>query len=1051
MAEGPVARIQELNLEVERLFATGARQSALQRSLEVVEEAQAVLDPADLNLGASINNAATIYDSLGDFASARPLYERVIDILDQAPEDARPHLATVLTNLALGWWAAGDLATAVGLAERAREVRRAAFGDDSPEEERSRQNLAALYGSIGDFERAEQFLSPSLVVAVLDRYGHRFESEGKYELAHTLYEQASVAVQRIFGPDHSLVAGALNNVGLVTERLGRYPEADSSYRRALEILGESDDDLLGTTLNNLGWLRYSTGDYRSAEDFLERALDIRRRALGKDHPDVAQTLNNLAALRLATRDMGAAEALLKEALDIQEGTGPAGLAGLADTLNNLGVVLRAGGRLDDAAAAYQRALEVRVELQGAQSGAVGETLNNLGAILYSAGQYEEAYEAFNGAYQIREAALGETHPDVGQSLMNAASALQALGNHQDALAIASAAQWQLQESLGSLHPNVALALIVQAESLAANGQTDSALSSVLEAAAVQDAVVDQVFAIASESERLMVAERLRGTMEAALWLVLQDQSPSDVVDQVFDLVLRRKGLVTEFAASQRAAILEGRYPDLMPTLRELFSLRRGIAEATLVGPGPEDGEAHDQRLDALDEQREDLERRLANRIPEMALEQQIGAVGPKEVRAAIPKGMALVEFVRFEPYRLGADRVSGEAPWLPARYIAFVLLPRRKPQLVDLGEADPIDKAVATFRASVTGETESSGSPASDSADGAALRSAVFDPILSIVGKRTRILIAPDGDLSRLPFEVLPTDRGRLMDHYDITYITSARDIARFGAKRVSEATPPLVVADPDFDLRGAAAQPALDLEFRQSPDLRGHPRFPPLPATRSEGERIAQSLGVVPALGAKAVDPMVRAARSPRVLHLATHGFFLPDQPRDRSADLTLTTDGGSRFSRLAASEDPLLRSGLALAGVNAWLAEEALDPNIEDGVLTAEDVAGMDLLGTELVVLSACETGLGSVKVGEGVFGLRRAFVVAGARSLVMSLWKVPDQATAELMQDFYGRMADGEPPAMAFRASRLSLMDRYPNPLYWGAFIYQGDPGSPRGAAG
>jgi CHAT domain-containing protein len=144
-----------------------------------------------------------------------------------------------------------------------------------------------------------------------------------------------------------------------------------------------------------------------------------------------------------------------------------------------------------------------------------------------------------------------------------------------------------------------------------------------------------------------------------------------------------------------------------------------------------------------------------------------------------------------------------------------------------------------------------------------------------------------------------------------------------------------------------------------------------------------------------------------------------------------------------LAEVQNPLLRSGLALAGVNAWLAGKPLDPSIEDGVLTAEDVSCMDLRGTELVVLSACETGLGSVRVGEAVFGLRRALVVAGAKSLVMSLWKVPDQATASLMEDFYRRMRSGEPPASALRAAQQSLRHRHPDPLYWAAFIYQGDP--------
>jgi CHAT domain-containing protein len=186
----------------------------------------------------------------------------------------------------------------------------------------------------------------------------------------------------------------------------------------------------------------------------------------------------------------------------------------------------------------------------------------------------------------------------------------------------------------------------------------------------------------------------------------------------------------------------------------------------------------------------------------------------------------------------------------------------------------------------------------------------------------------------------------------------------------------------------------------------------------------------------------------------LATHGFFLPDQERDLNregrsldfGDFSGARDGPGRFSG-PMMENPMLRSGLALAGANTWLRAGNLPEEAEDGLLTAEDVTGLDLLATELVVLSACETGLGQVHVGEGVFGLRRAFVLAGAKTLVMSLWKVPDEPTRELMGDFYGRLLAGQGRAEALRQAQLAMKAKYPDPFYWGAFICQGDP-SPLG---
>ena len=141
---------------------------------------------------------------------------------------------------------------------------------------------------------------------------------------------------------------------------------------------------------------------------------------------------------------------------------------------------------------------------------------------------------------------------------------------------------------------------------------------------------------------------------------------------------------------------------------------------------------------------------------------------------------------------------------------------------------------------------------------------------------------------------------------------------------------------------------------------------------------------------------------------------------------------------------DNPMLRSGLALAGVNTWLKNRPLIKEAEDGILTADDVAGWNLFNTELVVLSACETGLGDIVTGEGVFGLRRAFVLAGAQTLVMSLWKVPDEQTKELMVNFYKHLLSGKPRAEALREAQLQMKEKYPNPYYWGAFICQGNPG-------
>jgi CHAT domain-containing protein len=328
---------------------------------------------------------------------------------------------------------------------------------------------------------------------------------------------------------------------------------------------------------------------------------------------------------------------------------------------------------------------------------------------------------------------------------------------------------------------------------------------------------------------------------------------------------------------------------------------------------------------------------------------------------------------------------------------------------------------------------------------GAALRAAAFDPLRAAAGPRRRLLLSPDGDLTRLPFEALPSagDR-RLLDDYQLSYVACGRDVLRFGTP-AEDPSDPVVAADPDFDLGGTAARKkAPAIPGRRSRDLQESSlSFPRLPGTRAEGERVAALLGVRPWVEGKVVEKRLKAVRSPRVLHLATHGFFLSDQDRDASAeDSWVAGEGLGRLAGLGL-ENPLLRSGLALAGSNTWLGKGTPPAEAEDGLLTAEDVSGMDLSDTELVVLSACDTGLGEVRTGEGVFGLRRAFALAGARALVMSLWKVPDEQTRDLMEGFYQRALQGTPVAEALRQAQAELRSRHPDPVAWAAFVCLGDP--------
>jgi CHAT domain-containing protein len=393
--------------------------------------------------------------------------------------------------------------------------------------------------------------------------------------------------------------------------------------------------------------------------------------------------------------------------------------------------------------------------------------------------------------------------------------------------------------------------------------------------------------------------------------------------------------------------------------------------------------------------------------------------------------------------------------------------------MFDLGEAEPIDKMIKEFRRSLIDEIRKNdnrhlsvlqyNNNSFSNIDirndiGHSLRSAIFDPLISSIADCKRLFIAPDGDINLIPFEVLPTseDNRLLIEDYHITYLTTGREVLDFAKKHSTSYHEPIVISDPDFDLHQDSPKTtniidSTTLNVRHSRDLNANViHFERLAGTREEGILIAKILGVRPYMGSEVLKTQIKIQKSPSVLHIATHGFFLPDQIRNFQKDATRIVIINSNDMKVmnqlhwTRMEDPMLRSGLALAGANTWLNNGYLSYGAENGILTAYEILLMDLSNTELVILSACETGLGEIHMGEGVFGLRRAFVLAGAQTLVMSLWKVPDEQTKELMVDFYKRLLSGKPRAEALREAQLAMKEKYPDPYYWGAFICQGNPG-------
>ncbi len=1045
---------------------------------------QRVLEENHPDVIASLNSLAWLYQEVGNYAKAGELLQQVLAITRKHRGEEHPDVAQYLNNLALLYTRMGDYTKAEPLLQQAREIVSKKLGEDDPAVATTLNNLADLSTSMGNYLQAESLYRQALnirvahlgevhpdVVTSLNGLAELYLAQGDYVKALRVLGRAVTLCHAGLDFKERCVTSTLNHTAILYESLGDYTQAREIYEQVLEIdkqtLGESHLEV-ATDLNNLGSLYHTMGEYAKAVPLLQQALTARRKALGEKHPDVATSLNNLGALYFTIGDSARAESLLQQALAIRRETLGEKHPDVAASLNNLAALYEAGKEYTRAKSLRQQALEILRACFGEEHPEIATNLNNQALLCETLKEYGQAERLFGQALEMRRRLFGQEHPLVAQCLNNLATLYYGLGDYAQAEPLFLQALEMKRSTLGEGHPSFATGLSNLALLCAATDHKDEALTLMTQATAILDRSIGQIFATASERQRMLYLATLRGYLDTFLSLVLLFPShSSEAVQAGLDVVLRRKAIAAEVLAAQRDALLGGRYPALVPKLRELAALRAQIVQKTLAGPGSVDIQAHRQLLAEWSTQKDQLEEELARQIPEMNLTQKLQSADHRAVAQVLPEEATLVEFARFKNYDFQAVPARGDARWKASRYAAFVLPPAESAgvQLIDLGEADSIDKRVADFITSLANEAgiprhlkvgRAPSMQEVDASTGSALRAILIDPLSAALGGRRRLFLSPDGDLTRLPFEVLPSDDGHyLIDDYQISYLSAGRDVVRFDTPSNREPAPPLIVADPDFNLcqsdgSGSAAATTGAPQGRRSRDLiPGEHPFDPLPGTRAEGEQIAALLGVRPLLGREALEASLKASRSPRILHIATHGFFLPDQQRDlgkQEADWHM--GNGSARGRLEQflgrqGENVLLRSGLALAGANTWNQGGSLPPEAEDGLLTAEDVSGMDLLDTQLVVLSACETGLGEVQIGEGVFGLRRTFVLAGTRTLVMSLWKVPDQQTRELMEHFYHGILAGQPCVDALRKAQLAMKATYQDPYYWGAFICQGDP--------
>jgi CHAT domain-containing protein/Tfp pilus assembly protein PilF len=948
----------------------------------------------------SLSFLANLRVALGDFGRAEPLYRQAMEIRKKALGEGHRDCAQSLNDLAALYWAKGDYGRAEPLYLQALEIRKKALGENHPLYATSLNDLARLRRDKGDHARAEPLFRQALAIlkkapgedrltyaTVLSNLAELYLSEGAYSRAEPLSLQVLEIRKKALGESHPDYYRGLNNLAGLYRARGDYARAEPLLRRALGIkadaLSEGHAQDYCSTLVGLASLYHDMGDDARAEPLYREALQILKKAPGEGHPDYAACLNNLANLHWAKGNFARAEPLYRQALEIRKKALGEAHPDCAESLNNLASLYWAKGDRARAEPLFRQALEIVKKALGEGHRVYGQSLNNLAVLYLAGGDYARAKPLFLQVLEIHKKALGESHPDYFRGLNNLAALYVAKGDD------ARAGQL-LSESL-------------------ANG----------------DRFLRTTLAVLGDRQRL----RLLAAQRAALDLLIT-VTPADGpgTADLYRRALDWKGAADALQAEDR---LVRDQPELRRLLVELADVRASLARYAFVVPNEPSRVAWRAELDRLRVAKEIKEANLARRSAEYRRRQRDREQGPEELAAALPGEAALVDL--FE-YTHSSPPAAGKGPSRrERRLIAFVVRRGRPAVLVPLGPARPIDDAVLAWRqATVAGRAGARDAAAAE------LGRRVWERLRPHLGGARTVLVAPDGQLSAFPFAALPgrAPGSYLIEDLAIGYVASGRQAA------AAFADPPglsgrglLAAGDVDFQADPSGSAPS----GRPAPLLAQRSAFAPLPASGHEARAALDLFHTAfagqPAellSGAGATEAEVKRRLDGghlRVVHLAIHGFF-ESPARIFALRAEVGREGTSAPSAGAGKDDvnsnfdltPMLRSGVVLAGGGRAPGDWTSD----NGILTAEEVQGLDLRGCELVVLSACDTGLGDIEAGQGVLGLQRAFQTAGARAVVASLWKVEDAATAVVMERFYTNLWTKKLPKLeALRRAQLDVL--------------------------
>ncbi len=899
------------------------------------------------------------------------------------------------------------------------------------------EGLATVLQAMGKFPESEQYYNLALEAYrntdnppilefsnLLNNFATLNEQNGRYTQARELLDEAlDYAKTR---NNTALTLKISENFGTLLLKMGILTNAENIFNETLKIseaTGGKSSQGYARNLLNIARIYQARGQYQEAEPMLSEALSLLRNTEGKKSSQYAEGLNTQALFYQTLGNYKVAEPLFEEAKGIFEINGQTQTITYASILENMATLYQIQGQDQKALPLLITASEIDKAVLGANHPLYATTLHNMASIYQKSGELKKAEALFNEGLVIYEATFGKEHPSYASTLYNLAVLNQDMEQYQKAENYFKEALKIRKKALGTDHPEYIYSEYGLAALYFGTGAFEKAAPLYRNVISNYQKKVNDLFPSMSEREKTAFYTKIRPVFESfqdfAIEYHLKSKGASSILGELYDLQLSTKALLLNASNKVRQRILSSNDEVLIMLYDEWINVKEEIVRYYSFGSQIE--QLNPEQIKYLEFKANEVEKVLSEKSEIFATEIDRQQYSWKDLRNTLGQNEAAVEIMRVKK-RFNPDSVM---------YLALYVTSESEqaPGLVIFDKGTQLEAKFYKYYINTTYfKIENLYSYGN-----------YFEKLNLALKDKLTVFISLDGIFNKINLNSLrnPVKGTFVLDEKDIRLVSNTREIiekrnpVKAGARKTGH-----FFGFPEY-VSGSANKitqnggPVMRSAFRE---IIGN-YIPELPGTMEEIRALttllsAQNWEIFKYLESLASEENIKKVNNPYLLHVATHGFFMDDLEIEESP-------ANNQVEMI----NPLFRSGLLLAGAGDQVVSVSTGAVREDGVLTAYEAMNLSLDETEMVILSACETALGEVKTGEGVYGLQRAFLVAGARSIIMSLWKVDDAVTQLLMKEFYNTWISSGDKFGAFKAAQVKIKESYPDPYYWGAFVLTG----------